>query len=187
MTTTMDQLVEALRFTADQQAQLGAMLLAAQEQHKATGGDGNKEKDTWADLGRGEITVDSAADESSWPNRQGDAFKTKPSSRKIILKTGNGDEVGHYGGEGHHLQEWRRCGRPEVSGDGCSEAALGSTAAGREGERGAVRPGAEAELHYGRPDRQADRHGERTGSSFVIAASFVQKLESQPGFPRQAR
>ncbi len=28
---------------------------------------------------------------------------------------------------------------------------------------------------------------ERKGGSFVIAASFAQKLESQPGFPGQAR
>ena len=31
----------------------------------------------WADLGMGEITVDSAADESCWPKDQGGAFQTK--------------------------------------------------------------------------------------------------------------
>ncbi len=45
MTTTMDQLVEALKLMADQHAQLGAMLLAAQQQQKAAGGNGDKEKE----------------------------------------------------------------------------------------------------------------------------------------------
>ena len=33
----------------------------------------------WADLGIGDITVDSAADESCWPQGQGDASVTNPS------------------------------------------------------------------------------------------------------------
>ncbi len=32
----------------------------------------------WADLGAGDITVDSAADVSCWPKDQGGAFETKP-------------------------------------------------------------------------------------------------------------
>ena len=41
--------------------------------------------------------IDSAADESCWPAGHGDAFPTKPSGRKIMLKTANGGDMGHYG------------------------------------------------------------------------------------------
>ncbi len=49
-----------------------------------------------AGLGIGNITVDSAPDASRKAN-QGDAFETKPSPERIILKTANGVEMGHYG------------------------------------------------------------------------------------------
>ena len=51
----------------------------------------------WLNLGKGDIIVDSAADESCWPAGQGDAFPTKESSRKMVLKTANGGDMHHYG------------------------------------------------------------------------------------------
>ena len=48
-------------------------------------------------LGKGDIIVDSAADESCWPVGQGDAFPTKAASRKMILRTANGGDMEHYG------------------------------------------------------------------------------------------
>ena len=54
----------------------------------------------WASLGMGDIAVDSAADESCWPSGQGDAYPTKPSTRKMVLKTANGGDMGHYGQKG---------------------------------------------------------------------------------------
>ena len=56
----------------------------------------NKEED-WASLGVGDIIVDSAAYESCWPVGQGDAFPTKESRRKMLLRTANGGEMQHYG------------------------------------------------------------------------------------------
>jgi hypothetical protein len=53
----------------------------------------------WASLGKGDIIVDSAADESCWPIGQGDAFPTKAASRKMILRTANGGDMDHYGEE----------------------------------------------------------------------------------------
>ena len=47
--------------------------------------------------GRGDIIVDSAADESCWPVGQGDAFPTVASSRDLKLRTANGGEMRHYG------------------------------------------------------------------------------------------
>ena len=47
--------------------------------------------------GRGDIIVDSAADESCWPVGQGDAFPTVASNRDLKLRTANGGEMRHYG------------------------------------------------------------------------------------------
>jgi hypothetical protein len=57
----------------------------------------DKKKDEWLDLGVGEITVDSAAEESCWPKELGGAFETRPSKRTLVLKTANGGEMQHYG------------------------------------------------------------------------------------------
>ena len=55
------------------------------------------DKKSWESHGVGDIVVDPAADESCCPQRQGDAFSTKPSKRKSFLKTANGGEMGHNG------------------------------------------------------------------------------------------
>ena len=54
-------------------------------------------KDEWLNLGVGDIVIDSAADESCWPVGQGDAFATKPSRKRIHLRTANGGQMEHYG------------------------------------------------------------------------------------------
>jgi len=51
----------------------------------------------WASLGKGDIIVDSAADESCWPVGQGDAYPTKAASKKMVLRTANGGDMEHYG------------------------------------------------------------------------------------------
>ena len=51
----------------------------------------------WIDIGSGEVTVDSAADESCWPADEGGAFEVRPSQRKIILKTASGQSMKHFG------------------------------------------------------------------------------------------
>ena len=48
-------------------------------------------------MGKGDIIVDSAADESCWPVGQGDAYPTKEASRKMVLRTANGGDMEHYG------------------------------------------------------------------------------------------
>ena len=53
--------------------------------------------ESWADLGMGDMTVDSAADESCWPHGQGDAFVTSPSKKRIPLRTANGSDMNHHG------------------------------------------------------------------------------------------
>ena len=48
-------------------------------------------------LGKGDIIVDSAADESCWPVGQGDAYETFKSKKDLRLRTANGGEMKHYG------------------------------------------------------------------------------------------
>ena len=48
-------------------------------------------------MGIGEITVDSAADESCWPRGCGDAFAVRPSNKKLRLRAANGAEMEHDG------------------------------------------------------------------------------------------
>ena len=50
-------------------------------------------EEDWASLGVGDIIVDSAADESWWPVGQGDAFPTKESRRKMLLRTADGGDM----------------------------------------------------------------------------------------------
>ena len=51
----------------------------------------------WIHLGAGEITIDSAADESCWPIDEGGAFEIRSSKRNIILKAANGQAMRHLG------------------------------------------------------------------------------------------
>ncbi len=51
----------------------------------------------WTSLRKGDIIVDSAADESCWPVGEGDAYPTKAASRKMVLRTANGGDMEHYG------------------------------------------------------------------------------------------
>ena len=55
------------------------------------------QEEGWASLVVGDIIVDSAADESCWPVGQGDAFSTKGSRKKMLLRTANGGDMQHYG------------------------------------------------------------------------------------------
>ena len=51
----------------------------------------------WMSLGKGDVVVDSAADESRWPVGQGDAYPAKAASRKMVLRTASGGYTQHYG------------------------------------------------------------------------------------------
>ena len=51
----------------------------------------------WINLGSGEVTVDSAADESCWPVEEGGAYEIRASQRNIVLKAANGQSMKHLG------------------------------------------------------------------------------------------
>ena len=140
----------------------------------------------WADLGKGDITVDSAADESCWPKGQGDAFKTRPSKKRIILKTANGGEMGHYGEkdvtfkcDGHIVGV-----KFQVT-----DVRKPLLAVRRLVERGnVVQFGPKPENNFiENVDTGKKIMMEKRGGSFVIAANFVAKLGNLEGFARQAR
>ena len=57
----------------------------------------SSEHGTWIDLGDGEITVDSAADENCWPAGEGGAFAVRESERSLALKAANGSAMKHFG------------------------------------------------------------------------------------------
>ena len=64
---------------------------------KETGGPKTKSSGHWARLGKGDITIDSAADESCWPRDCGGAFEVRPSEKKLRLRAANGAEMQHDG------------------------------------------------------------------------------------------
>ena len=51
----------------------------------------------WKSLGDGEITIDSAADESCWPANLCGEFAVKASKRNLRLKAANGSDMLHDG------------------------------------------------------------------------------------------
>ena len=59
--------------------------------------DDKSAKGHWKSLGDGEITIDSAADESCWPANMCGEFVVKPSRRNLRLKAANGSDMRHDG------------------------------------------------------------------------------------------
>ena len=51
----------------------------------------------WKSLGDGEITIDSAADESCWPASRCGEFGVRASKRNLRLKAANGSDMRHDG------------------------------------------------------------------------------------------
>ncbi len=69
----------------------------------------------------GEVTVDSAANESCWPKSQRGAFPTKPSRRSVVLKTASGGGPPRREGRDAQGECQRRRRGAEVPGDGREE------------------------------------------------------------------
>ena len=58
---------------------------------------GDNKRGAWEIVGTGEITIDSAADESCWPVEDDGLFEIRPSKRNIVLKAANGQTMQHLG------------------------------------------------------------------------------------------
>lgn len=144
----------------------------------------------WCDLGKGDLVVDSAADESCWPVGHGDAFPTKPSSRKMRLRTANGEEMRHYG----EKRVLFRCGGP---GGGeplaltfqVTDVRKPLLAVRRLTEKGnkVVLSGDGEESYVYNAENNLKIPIVKKGGSFVIEARFTKKLvEQTSGFARPA-
>ena len=149
---------------------------------------GNRNKAKWVDLGIGDIVVDSAADESCWPQGMGEAYPTKPSRKNILLKTANGSPMGHYGQKDILFQN---------AGDGqvvgltfqVTDVKKPLLAVRRLTEKGnIVQFGADpGDSYIKNKVTGMVIPMERKGGSFVIKAKFVKEMVGEPDFTRQVR
>lgn len=140
----------------------------------------------WANMGMGEIVVDSAADESCWPKDLGGAFPTRP-AKKIILKTANGGSMAHYG---EKKITFKGKNDDEVVGltFQVTDVKKPLLAVRRLVERGnVVSFGPEEKDNYiHHPTSGKTIPMEKKGGSFIIRAHFVKDL-NEPVFAGQVR
>jgi hypothetical protein len=138
----------------------------------------------WLDLGKGDIIIDSAADESCWPAGQGDAFKLRESSRRMLLRTANGGDMKHYGQKDISFQYE---GGKDVVGITfqVTDVKKPLLAVRRLVEKGnkVVLSANEGESYIQNLATKVKIPVKKKGGSFVIEAKFVKKAE---GFARQA-
>ena len=143
----------------------------------------------WADLGIGDITVDSAADESCWPKDLGGAFEMKPSSRNILLRTANGGEMGHYGEKDITFRDGPQ-GDVVALKFQVTDVRKPLLAVRRLIEKGnVVQFGPEPAQNFIMHVQSGKKiMMEKKGGSFVIKANFMKRLdEAAAGFTRQAQ
>ena len=138
----------------------------------------------WASLGKGDIIVDSAADESCWPKEEGDAYPTKTASRKMVLRTANGGDMQHYGEkEVLFKYEGGECRDPVGLKFQVTDVRKPLLAVRRLVEKGnkVVLAGGDGESYILNEPTGVKIPIKKKGGSFVIEAHFVLK-----GFQRQA-
>ena len=137
----------------------------------------------WAPAGAGEITVDSAAEESVCPKSWGEAFPMRRPSRWLRFVNASGGPMGHYG---EKTAIFKAKGQKDIMSMGfqVSDVQKPLAAVWRIAERGNLiqfGPKDEDNFITNKETRKKIMMVRRNGS-YVIEAEFVQ----QPGFPRQA-
>ena len=140
-------------------------------------------KNEWIPVGAGEITVDSAAEESVCPKNWGEAFQTRRPSRWLRFVNASGGPMGHYG---EKTAMFKAKGQLDIMSLGfqVSDVQKPLAAVWRIAERGnLIQFGPRAEDNFiVNKETQKKIMMVRRNGSYVIEAEFVQ----QPGFPRQA-
>ena len=144
-------------------------------------------KGTWVSMGQGEITVDSAADESCWPEDMGGAFQIRASKRN---SSASGKRYRHeaFGRKGRHLQGRRfgYCDGHDLPSDRSKKALA---AVWRLAEKGnIVQFGPEAQHNYilNLATKKKIKM-QRKGGSYVLKVEFVKWVpEGNPVFGRPA-
>ena len=134
-------------------------------------------------LGKGDIIVDSAADESCWPVGHGDAYPTRTTTRELKLRTANGGDMKHYG-EKHITFKYKGGEAKDPVGlkFQVTDVKKPLLAVRRLVEKGnvVVLSNAEGESYIFNKDAKVKIPIVKKGGSFVIEADFVQ------GFTRRA-
>jgi hypothetical protein len=138
------------------------------------------EGDGLVHLGKGDIIVDSAADESCWPAGHGDAFPTKPVAKELKLRTANGGEMRHYG-EKHVTFKFDGAKGPVGLKFQVTDVKKPLLAVRRLVERGNVvmLSGLDGESYIYNREAKLKIPIVKKGGSFVIEAEFVQGFTGQ--------
>jgi hypothetical protein len=135
-------------------------------------------------VGTGEITIDSAAEESVCPRAWGEAYETRKPSRKLRFVNASGGEMGHYG---EKTATFRTGGQESVMSLGfqVSDVQKPLASVWRIAEKGNIVQFGPSEsdnfimnVATGRKINMVRKAG-----SYVIEADYVAE---SPGFPRQA-
>jgi hypothetical protein len=138
----------------------------------------------WVPVGTGEITIDSAAEESVCPRAWGEAYETRKPSRKLRFVNASGGEMGHYG---EKTATFRTKGQESVMSLGfqVSDVQKPLASVWRIAEKGNIVQFGPSEsdnfimnVATGRKINMVRKAG-----SYVIEADYVAE---SPGFPRQA-
>jgi hypothetical protein len=131
-------------------------------------------------LGKGDIIVDSAADESCWPAGHGDAFPTKPAGKELKLRTANGGEMKHYG-EKHVTFKYAGAKGPVGLKFQVTDVKKPLLAVRRLVEKGNVvmLSSVEGESYVYNKEAKLKIPIVKKGGSFVIEAEFVQGFTGQ--------
>ena len=145
----------------------------------------------WSKLGRGEITIDSAAEESVCPKDWANAYPTKPVKGKPMrFINASGDPMGHFGTRTVNFQTTDQTGESKLMGMGfeVSDVKKPLAAVHRIAERGnIVQFGPRAKDNYIMNIATGEKIAmKKKGRSYVLEVDFVvDQKESAEGFGRR--
>ena len=144
----------------------------------------SKDMDKLVSLGKGEITVDSAAEESVCPKDWGEAYKIEEPEKWMKFKNASGGRMGHYGAKEAMFKTGEMKDKVMTLGFQVSDVQKPLAAVWRIAEKGnIVQFGPKAEHNYIQNIKTKERVAmTRKGRSYVLDAGFM----IDAVFPRQA-
>ena len=148
-----------------------------------------REKKKLISLGRGEITVDSAAEESVCPKEWGEACKTELPQKWMKFMNASGGRMGHYGAKEAMFKTGGQSEKLMSLGFQVSDVQKPLAAVWRIAEKGnIVQFGPKEEDNYIQNVQTGQRLlMTRKGGSYVLDAEFmIEEDKVEPGFPRRA-
>ena len=140
-------------------------------------------------LGRGEITVDSAAEESVCPEEWGEAYKTEVPEKWMKFTNASGGHMGHYGAKEVMFKTGAQKDKLMSLGFQMSDVQKPLAAVWRIAEKGnIVQFGPKKEDSYIQNVNTMQKLPmTRKGGSYVLDAEFmIEEEKVAPGFPGRA-